>query len=73
VALLLDGKEEAALEELTKAVRIDEGYARGWYLRAQVEAGLGRAADAAASAGRAAANGSALSAQEMEGVRALLG
>src|ERR1700738_1717875 len=41
--------------------------------QAQVEARLGRTADAAASAGRAAANGSALSAQELEGVRSLLG
>ena len=73
VALVFDGKAEPAVEELAKAVRIDKGYARGWYLKAQVEASLGRAADAAVSAGRAAANGSALSAQELEGVRALLG
>jgi predicted Zn-dependent protease len=73
VALLLDGNDEAAIEELTKAVRIDEEYGRGWYLKAKVEAYLGRPADAVASAGRAAANGSGLSAQELEGVRALLG
>lgn len=73
VALAFNGQAEAAVEELTKAVRIDKGYARGWYLKAQIEARLGRTADAAASAGRAAANGSALSAQELEGVRALLG
>lgn len=72
VALVFVGKAEAAVEELVKAVRIDEGYARGWYLKAQIEARLGRKADATASAGRAAANSSALSAQELEGVRSLL-
>lgn len=73
VALLLGGKEEAALEELGKAVCIDERYARAWYLKAQVEAFLGRAAESAASAARAAANGADLSAQELEGARVLLG
>jgi tetratricopeptide (TPR) repeat protein len=73
VALLFDGKAESAVEELAKAVRIDKGYARGWYLKAQIEARLGLVEDAAASAARAAANGSALSAQELEGVRSLLG
>jgi Flp pilus assembly protein TadD len=73
VALLFDGKAEAAVEELAKAVRIDKGYARGWCLKAQIEARLGRTADAAASAGRAGANGSTLSAQELAGVRSLLG
>jgi tetratricopeptide (TPR) repeat protein len=73
VALLFDGKAEAGVEELAKAVRIDNEYARGWYLKAQIEARLGRMTDAAASAARAAANGSALSAQELEGVRSLLG
>jgi tetratricopeptide (TPR) repeat protein len=73
VAFVFDGEAEAAVEELAKAVRLDKGYARGWYLKAQIEARLGRTADAAASAGRAAANGSALSAQELEGVRSLLG
>ena len=73
VALLFDGKEEAAVKEVSKAVRIDEGYARGWYLKAQIEAHLGRTADAAGSARRAAANGSDLSAQESDGVRALFG
>jgi tetratricopeptide (TPR) repeat protein len=73
VALLLDGNEEAAVEQLTKAVHIEEGYGRGWYLKAKVEEHLGRAADAVASAGRAAANDTELSAQERESVRALLG
>jgi tetratricopeptide (TPR) repeat protein len=72
VALAFDGKAEAAVEELAKAVSIDDGYARGWYLKAQIESRLGRAPEAAASARRAAANPSALSAQELEGVRALL-
>jgi tetratricopeptide (TPR) repeat protein len=31
VALCFQGGEEAAIQELTKAVGIDEGYARGWY------------------------------------------
>jgi tetratricopeptide (TPR) repeat protein len=73
VALAFNGQAEAAVEELTNAVRIDKEYARGWYLKAQIEARLGRTADAAASAGRAAANGSSLSTQELEAVRALLG
>jgi serine/threonine protein kinase/Tfp pilus assembly protein PilF len=73
VALLLDGNEEAAVAQLTKAVHIEEGYGRGWYLKAKVEEHLGRTADAVASAGRAAANDTELSAQEREGVRALLG
>lgn len=72
VALIFDGNTEAAVDELAKAVRIDELYARGWYLKAQVEARLGRKTDAAASARRAAANSSALTAQEIQGVRSLL-
>lgn len=73
VALVFDGEAKAAVEELAKAVRIDEGYARGWYLKAQIEVRLERMADAAASAARAAANGSSLSVREREGVRSLLG
>lgn len=72
VALAFDGKTEAAVDELAKAVRIDDGYARGWYLKAQIESRLGRTADAEASARRAAATGSALSAGELEAVRHLL-
>jgi tetratricopeptide (TPR) repeat protein len=72
VALCFEGDEESAAEELTKAVRIDEQYARGWYLKAQIEAGLGRTMDAAASARHAAINSSALSAKESEGAHALL-
>ncbi|MBR0689905.1 tetratricopeptide repeat protein [Bradyrhizobium manausense] len=72
LALSLARKEHDALEELTKAVRIDEEYARGWYLKAQIEAYLGLVPDALASASRAAANGSALSDQESEGLRALI-
>jgi tetratricopeptide (TPR) repeat protein len=72
VALAFDGEAEIAVEELAKAVRIDEGYARGWYLKAQIESRLGRAREAAESARRAAANPSALSAHELEAVRALL-
>jgi Tfp pilus assembly protein PilF len=73
VALIFNGEVEAAVEELAKAVRIDEQYARGWYLKAQIEARLARMTDARVSAARAAANGSALSAEEAEGVRSLLG
>ena len=72
VALVFDGKPEFAVEELAKAVDVDKGYARGWYLKAQIEARLGRMADAVASAARAVANGSALSAQELEGARSLM-
>jgi tetratricopeptide (TPR) repeat protein len=60
-ALYFDGEEELALEQVTNAVSIDEGYARGWYLKALVEADMGRMEDAAASARRAAANSSGLS------------
>lgn len=74
VALLLNDIEDAAvIKELTKAVCIDEGYARAWYLKAQVEKRLGRTVDATASARRAAANSSGLAAHELEGLRALLG
>lgn len=73
VALLLTDTEDAAIKELTMAVRIDKGYARAWYLKAQIEKQLGRTADATASARRAAANSSGLAAHEHEGLRALLG
>ncbi|MEQ9173361.1 MAG: tetratricopeptide repeat protein [Alphaproteobacteria bacterium] len=73
VALLLTDSEDAAIKELTKAVLIDEGYARAWYLKAQVEKRLGRTGDATASARRAAANISNLDSHEREGLRALLG
>jgi tetratricopeptide (TPR) repeat protein len=72
VSLVFSGKAEAAVDELAKAVRIDEAYARGWYLKAQIESRLGRATEAAASARRAAENTTSLSADELEGVRALL-
>ena len=72
IALLFTESEDAAIKELTEAVHIDEGYARAWYLKAQVEKHLGRTADAAASARRAAANISDLGAQEREGLRSLL-
>ncbi|MBA4095635.1 MAG: hypothetical protein C0484_02545 [Rhodospirillum sp.] len=73
VALLFTDTEDAVIEELAKAVRIDEGYARAWYLKAQVEKHLGRTADATGSARRAAANSSGLDAHEREGLRTLLG
>ena len=73
VALLLTDSEDAAIKELTEAVDIDEGYARAWYLKAQVEKHLGRTADAMASARRAAANISYLAPNEREGLRGLLG
>lgn len=73
VALLLTDTEDAAIEELAKAVRIDDGYARAWYLKAQVEKHLGRTADAAASARRAATNIADLAAHEREGLGTLIG
>lgn len=73
VALLFTDSEDAAINELIKAICIDEGYARAWYLKAQIEKHLGRTADAAASAHRAAANITDLAAHEREGLRALLG
>lgn len=71
VAMCFEGQEEAALAELDRAVRLDEGYARGWYLKAQIEARLGREVDAAASIGHAIASGSGLSAQELQAARGL--
>lgn len=73
VALLFTDSEDAAVKELSKAVHVDEGYARAWYLKAQVEKHLGRTDDATASARHAAANISNLEPHEREGLRALLG
>jgi eukaryotic-like serine/threonine-protein kinase len=70
--LVSEGDAEAAVEELAKAVGIDKEYARGWYLKAQIEARLGRAADAAASARCAMANGSSLSTDEVQGLHAFM-
>lgn len=72
VALCFQGGEEAAIQELTKAVGIDEGYARGWYFKALAEARLGRKTDAMTSVGRAIANGAALSVKELQEARGLL-
>jgi hypothetical protein len=72
VALCSKGEKEAGLEELTKAVLIDAGYARGWYTKALAEAELGREADAVVSVGRAIANGSALSDRELSQAHGLL-
>jgi tetratricopeptide (TPR) repeat protein len=70
--LFFDGKEEATLQQVKNAVRLDEGYAPGWYLRALIEAEMGRMDDATASAHRAAANGSSLSDEDFKNVRSLL-
>jgi tetratricopeptide (TPR) repeat protein len=74
-AALLVGQDDpdAALVKLSDAVRIDSTYARAWYFKAQIESRLGRTAEAAASARRAAANRTGLSEKEAEGLRALLG
>ena len=48
VTLCQKGEEEAALEQVARAVQIDEGYARGWYIKALIESHL---------AARDAANG----------------
>lgn len=71
-ALVSEGDAEAAVQELAKAVRVDKEYARGWYLKAQIEARLGRTADASASARCAMANRSALSTSEVEGLQAFM-
>ncbi|WP_038378512.1 serine/threonine-protein kinase [Bradyrhizobium elkanii] len=72
VSLFFDGEKELALEQVANAVRLDEGYARGWYLKALIEAEIGRIEDATASARRAAANGSALSDHDLEKVYDLI-
>jgi tetratricopeptide (TPR) repeat protein len=72
IALLFTDSDDAAIKELTKAVSIDERYTRAWYLKAKVEKRLGRTADAAASARRAAANISDLDPPERDGLRSLL-
>lgn len=72
VSLLFTDTELAAINELTKAVCIDEGYARAWYLKAQLEKRLGRAGDSIASARRASENAADLNTHERAGLRALL-
>ena len=67
-----EGDAEAAVQELAKAVRVDAMYARGWYLKAQIEARLGRTADAAVSARCAIANKSSLSSNEVVGLQAFV-
>jgi tetratricopeptide (TPR) repeat protein len=71
VTLCQRREEEAALEQVTKAVRIDEGYARGWYLKAVIESHLRLEDDAKISVGRAIANRSALSDQELRNAQEL--
>ena len=71
-ALVSDGDAEGAVEELTKAVHVDKEYARAWYLKAQIEARLGRTTDAAASAHAAIANKSSLSTDEVQGLHAFM-
>jgi Tfp pilus assembly protein PilF len=71
-ALVSEGDAEAAVQELAKAVRIDKGYARGWYLKAQIEARLGWTAEAAASARSAMASKSSLSSSEVRGLEAMV-
>jgi tetratricopeptide (TPR) repeat protein len=72
VALCFDDTMESAVEELAKAVRIDEGYARGWYLKAKLEARLERQSDATTSVGCAIAHSSKLSPEELQDARELL-
>jgi tetratricopeptide (TPR) repeat protein len=71
-ALVSEGDAEAAVDVLANAVRIDKGYARGWYLKAQIEARLGRVIDAAASARCALASSSSLSTHEVQGLRGFM-
>ena len=71
VAVFGDGNAEAAIEQLAKAVCIDEEYARAWCLKARLEAHIGRAAEAAVSARRAVAISSGLSREELEELRVL--
>jgi tetratricopeptide (TPR) repeat protein len=69
VTLCQKGEEEAALEQVSKAVRIDEGYARGWYLKAVIESHQGLEDDAKMSVRHAIENRSALSDQELQNAR----
>jgi Tfp pilus assembly protein PilF len=69
--MCLKGEEEIALEQLVKAVSIDEGYARGWYLKAQIESHQGLDAAAEVSVRRAIENRSVLSEQELRNAREL--
>jgi tetratricopeptide (TPR) repeat protein len=71
-ALLSEGDGEAAVDVLANAVRIDKEYARGWYLKAQIEARLERLIDAEASAHCALANSSLLSADEVKGLKGFM-
>lgn len=71
-AIAAEDEPEAAVEELAMAVRIDEDYARGWYLKAQIEARLRRVLDATAYARCAMTKNSSLSAEEVWSLCALL-
>lgn len=70
-ALVQQGDAEHAIQQLALAVTHDPRYARGWYLKAQIEARLGRSRDAATSVRNASKNADALARAESEGVRAL--
>ena len=75
VAYSADGAEEdleAAIEALHKAVHIDCKYARGWFLKAHLEATLGRVTDSIASARQAMTNKSLLSAAEIQRLNNIL-
>ncbi len=75
VAYSADGTEEdleAAIEALEGAVDIDSKYARGWFLKAHLEATLGRVTDSIASARQAMANKSSLSTDEIQRLNTIL-
>lgn len=71
-ALVQQGDGAAALRQLAIAVQHDPAYARGWYLKAQIEARMNRILQAADSARSALKYADSLNADEREGARALL-
>lgn len=70
-ALVQQGLEQEAVAQLARVVAEDPEYARGWYLKAQIEHRMQRALDAKKSVQHALRHPSALSALELEGVRQL--
>ena len=73
VVHLQQGHFDIAIQQLALAVKHDAGYGRGWFLKAQLEAHVQRAAAAAESAYHGLRAASSLSTSEVEGLRGLQG
>jgi serine/threonine protein kinase/Tfp pilus assembly protein PilF len=71
VAHIRQGDASSSLQQLAFAVKEEPRYGRGWYLKAQIEGRAGKVADATKSAAEGLKHASTLSAEEVEGLRAL--